>query len=274
MKEPLQKKFIELTIQGVALRIAALHRAGSQTPILFLHGFGSGKEDIADLALRPEFAGRQIIAFDAPGCGESDCSNLSMISIPFLVETAQAVLRHFNVRKFHLIGHSMGGLTALLLADADQTAVQSFTNIKGNLAAEDCFLSRQILEHPSNDPDEFLRQFIERAWASPTFSSPAYAATLPHKVRANAVAPIFRSMVDLSENGELLEKFIALPCTKMFVYGEQYRGLSYLNTLLKQGVQLAEIAHSGHFPMYSNPTALWERLNSFIYQTEMGQHNE
>ena len=38
------------------------------------------------------------------------------ISIPFLVAAARAMLDQAGTGRFHLAGHSMGGLTALLLA--------------------------------------------------------------------------------------------------------------------------------------------------------------
>ena len=263
------KQFIDTEIDGVQLRIASMHREGRRPPLLFLHGFGSTKEDYADVACFPQFKDRRIIAFDAPGCGETECADLSSLSIPFLRQAAERVLEHHGVERFHLVGHSMGGLTALMLASGAGRSIVSFTNIKGNLAPEDCFLSRQILDYPSDDPNAFMKEFVERTWRDNTFSSPLYAAALPYKVRAEAIAPIFRSMVDLSDNDELLEIFTGLPCTKMFVYGEQYRSLSYLGTLMKRGVQLAEIEHSGHFPMYSNPPVLWARLSQFIDRSEM-----
>ena len=71
-------------------------------------------------------------------------------------------------------------------------------------------------------------------------------------------------MVDLSDNGNLLERFLALPLPKMFMYGEQNSSLSYLGTLADAGVELAEITHSGHFPMYSNPTQMWARITAFV----------
>ena len=108
-----------------------------------------------------------------------------------------------------------------------------------------------------------------RAWRNDTFSHPLYAAALPHKVRAEAVAPIFRSMVDLSDNDDLMAKFTGLSCAKMFAYGDRNRSLPYLGTLMKRGVQLAEIERSGHWPMYANPPALWTRLGAFIDQSEM-----
>ncbi len=189
------------------------------------------------------------------------------MSIPFLVATAQAVLAARGIDRFHLVGHSMGGLTALLLADRDPARVAGFVDIEGNVAPEDCFLSRQIVDHPHPDPAGFLTEFADRVWHSGEYSAAVYASALAHKVRAEAVRPIFESMVDLSDHGDLLRRFLALPFPRMFVYGEQNRRLSYLPTLADGGVELAEIAHSGHWPMYANAPQMWTRLTAFVQQT-------
>jgi pimeloyl-ACP methyl ester carboxylesterase len=42
------------------------------------------------------------------------------VTIPFLLSVATEVLRVRQIEQPHLIGHSMGGLTALLLADQDR----------------------------------------------------------------------------------------------------------------------------------------------------------
>ncbi len=253
----------DLQVDGVDVRVATVGRSGDGMPVVFLHGFGSTKEDYADIVHQPAFAGRPFLAYDAPGCGDTGCGDLSRVTIPFLVETAQAVLRRGGVGRFHLVGHSMGGLTALLLARADPGRVVSFVDIEGNLAPEDCFLSRQIVTHPADGPDAFLDDFIERTRRSPFASTALYAASLRHKVRPGAVGGIFRSMVDLSDHGDLLTAFLALPLPRMFMYGEQNASLSYLETLAARGVDLAEIPRCGHFPMYANPTAMWDRIAEF-----------
>jgi hypothetical protein len=53
----------------------------------------------------------------------------------------------------------------------------------------------------------------------------------------------------------------------MIMYGEQNRSLSYLPQLADEGVELAEVSHSGHFPMYSNPVQLWCRITAFVLGT-------
>jgi len=254
---------LNLRVDGVGLHVATVGRGGELAPIVFLHGFGSTKEDYADIALRPAFTGRPFLAYDAPGCGETSCDDLPEISIPFLVKTAQTVLQHAGIGRFHLVGHSMGGLTALLLAHQDPGRILSFVDIEGNLAPEDCFLSRQVLTHPAGDAESFLDDFIERARRSPSYASALFAASLRHKVRPGAVRGIFESMVDLSDHGELMAKFLSLPSPRMFMYGAQNSSLSYLAKLSANSVELAEIPHSAHWPMYSNPVAMWERIAEF-----------
>ncbi|MGY2236824.1 alpha/beta fold hydrolase [Pseudomonas gingeri] len=254
---------LPLTVEGVQLDIAAIHREGRLAPIVFLHGFGSTKEDYADIVLQPAFAGHPFVAYDAPGCGESQCSDLSRISIPFLRQTALQVLEHFGIERFHLVGHSMGGLTALMLAHQFPGRVLSFVDIEGNIAPEDCFLSRQIVDYPAEDPEVFFTAFIERARQAPAYASALYSASLRHKVRAGAVRGIFESMVDLSDHADLMGKFLGLECPRMFMYGEQNASLSYLGHIQAEGVRLAPIAQCGHFPMYSNPPAMWQQIADF-----------
>ncbi|KAM0433335.1 hypothetical protein ACHAPT_004211 [Fusarium lateritium] len=262
------RETLELSIDGLTIRLSTVRRDGPMTPILFLHGFGSTKEDYVDMSLDKQFSGRPFIAYDTPGSGESTMSDLSRLSMPLLVSIAESVLAHFNVSQFHLVGHSMGGLVSVLLAKRHQQSVRSFINIKGNLAPEDCFLSRQILEHPADDPRTFVDEFITRTRQSPLYGNGLYAASFRGRVQAAAVRPTFESMVEFTDNGNLLEVFERFPFPRTYMFGEQYASLSYLPRLVRAGVELAEIPRSGHFVMYSNPVAMWERIAQFLSQVE------
>jgi pimeloyl-ACP methyl ester carboxylesterase len=129
-------------------------------------------------------------------------------------------------------------------------------------------LSRQVVTHAHQDPQEFLAEFADRMWRSRYSASALFAATLSHKVRAGAVRPIFESMVQLSDHADLMRGFLALPVPTMFMYGEQNNALSYLPTLAGNGVELAEIPHSAHFPMYSNAPEMWARITDFLLNSQ------
>jgi pimeloyl-ACP methyl ester carboxylesterase len=264
----LNLEHVDGTVEGQLLRVAAAGRRGERAPVVALHGFGSTKEDWFDLAAHPAVASRRFLAWDAPGCGASRTNNPSAVSVPFLVRTAEAVLDWVGADRFHLVGHSMGGLTGLLLAARHPDRVLSFTAVEGNLAPEDCFLSRKVLTHAHDDPEAFLDAFVERARRSMEPGSGLYAAGLRAKVAAEVVRPIFASMVELSDGGDLLATFLGLPSPRLFVHGEHNSGLRYLPALAQAGVNVAGIDRSGHWPMYTHPVALWDRIASFIDEAE------
>ncbi|MFP3334539.1 alpha/beta hydrolase, partial [Pseudomonas sp. SIMBA_064] len=97
------------------------------------------------------------------------------------------------------------------------------------------FLSRQIHDHPREDDLRFFRDFIERTRLAGDPASALYAASLAHKVRTGAVRGIFESMVELSDNGGLMEKFLALPFPRQYMYGATNAHLSYLDDIAAQG---------------------------------------
>ena len=162
----------------------------------------------------------------------------------------------------------MGGLTGLIFAKDHSDRLLSFIDIEGNLAPEDCFLSRQIVEHPAATPETFMTEFIDRVKQRAEYGSALYTKTLPLKVRPETFEPVFTSMVDLSDNTDLLGIMSSLPCPRVFIHGAQNAHLSYLPRLPQLGVQVAEIPHSGHFPMYSNPPALWSVMAQFLQDAE------
>ena len=89
-------------------------------------------------------------------------------------------------------------------------------------------------------------------------------------MRAEAVRGIFSTIVDLSDNADLMGKFLGLKCPRMFMYGEQNSSLSYLAHIQAQGVRLAPIPVCGHFPMYSNPIAMWQQIADFHRASQAG----
>lgn len=267
-----QHKQLQVHIHDTTVQIALIFRGGTGTPIVFLHGWGGSKEDYIDIQYlrHHELRERPFLAYDAPGCGQTICEDLQKVNIGFLAATAEKILNAMNISETHLVGHSMGGLTALQLCRRLHSGlhIRSFVDIKGNLAPEDCFLSRQITQYPDDDPEAFLEAFIARTTVAPLYASALYASVIRQRVQIGAMRGIFESMVELSDHGDLLSAFLDLPCSKVFMYGEQYSGLSYLPKLKAHGVELAEIPQAGHFPMYSNPPAMWDAIARCIGRAE------
>ena len=62
---------LDLHVDGVGLEIATARRGGERAPIVFLHGFGSTKEDYVDLAYHPGFGERPFLAYARPAAASS-----------------------------------------------------------------------------------------------------------------------------------------------------------------------------------------------------------
>jgi hypothetical protein len=82
-----------------------------------------------------------------------------------------------------------------------------FIDIEGNVAPEDCFLSRQAITHPADNPERFFDDFIERTRRSPSFSTALYAASLRHKVRPGCRARDLRVHGDMTLRGRRYAAF-------------------------------------------------------------------
>lgn len=94
--------------------------AGKGVPLVLLHGLlerGSGWEQIAASTTRP------VIAPDLPGFGESDMPRSDHLDA--YAADVLAALDALKVKNFSLVGHSLGGAVAAVLAEACATRVLS-----------------------------------------------------------------------------------------------------------------------------------------------------
>ena len=89
-----------------------INKFDDNIPIVFLHGFNGNSKSWAFqfLHFRDQ---RSVIAIDAPGFGKSDAADLNMFEIAKLVNN---LLTNLGIKKFDLVGHSMGGMLAQIVS--------------------------------------------------------------------------------------------------------------------------------------------------------------
>jgi len=101
----------------------ALREAGQGTPLVLLHGIGSGSgswaHQLASLSSR-----YRVIAWDAPGYGASASLASESPSAADYAQALGAIADALGLRRFHLLGHSLGALiAAAFAADAGERVV-------------------------------------------------------------------------------------------------------------------------------------------------------
>jgi len=240
-----------------------LPRAGNDA-VVYLHGLGCSKNDFLEAFHRSELQDYTLLAFDFPGCGNSPYPDGLPLEIDDLAEITHLVVSTLKIDDFVIIGHSMGGLVALLHAERYGEQVKGFVNVEGNLAPEDCFFSREVAQHSF---DYFttttLPELKRRLTHSPNRGFQNYAEGL-NSASEKAFFDVCPSLVQYSDHGNLIRRFIGLRTPKLFVYGSENRGLSYLPTLKENGCEMVEIPESNHFPGYDNPHAFYQAIAAFL----------
>src|SRR5690349_13147391 len=128
----------------------SVRRSGAGTTLVWVHGLGESSASFDPVVARlPQYAH---VLVDLPGYGRSPWPD----EVPGLEATADH-LAAWLPRDAIVIGHSMGGVLATLVAE--RTAVRGVVDIDGNLSGGDCTFSLQC--EPFT-PDEFAaRGFAE-----------------------------------------------------------------------------------------------------------------
>jgi len=100
---------------NIILNVNIFPRPLSET-IILLHGGPGVPDDMTEV--RDWFSGHmQVINFDQRGTGMSNSSNCTF-TLPEYVDDLKSISDYFHLDKFHIFGHSWGGIYAQLFAKA------------------------------------------------------------------------------------------------------------------------------------------------------------
>lgn len=88
---------------------------GKGRVVVLLHGF-LGSSEIWDSTIAALSRSYRVIAIDLPGHGGTDCFGY-VHTMELNARCVKAVMDHLRLKKYVIIGHSMGGYTALAFAD-------------------------------------------------------------------------------------------------------------------------------------------------------------
>lgn len=187
---------------------------GSKAPIVLLHdSLGCVALWRSFPALLAEHTGRQVIAYDRLGFGQSD-PRTDTLSMGFVLQEAvaffPALQGYFGFERFAAMGHSVGGGMAVycaahyaasceaLITESAQTFVEDKT-LAGIIEAQEQFRQAEPVERLRRYHGDKTR-WVLNAWID-TWLSPAFAAWSLHDVLPQVKCPTLTLHGDEDEYG-------------------------------------------------------------------------
>jgi pimeloyl-ACP methyl ester carboxylesterase len=261
-----------LLIEGLNAYIRYHDLTGDEPALVFIHGLGSASSSWFPRILRHSIlATRRAVLVDLLGFGFSDRPSKFRYSMEDHADTVASLLDHLNLKRCAVIGHSMGGSIATVLATARPDLVSNLIVAEGNLDPGPGTVSGPITaqteeQFTKNGYAAFLRGVISEGWAD-------YAGTVqasdPRAMHRNAVSLI------AERHPTFREQLLALSIPRTFIFGESSLGEASLgeNTtahpdvqqLSKDRIRVEIVENAGHDMMSDNPDGFAQAIAKSLF---------
>ena len=238
-----------------------VRRFGSGPEIVWIHGLGEQSRSLDAIAAHPALAGSSHVLVDLPGYGRSPWPD-----VPDDLEVlADRLASWIGDRRPVLIGHSMGGVLATLIAE--RIAVRAVVDVDGNLSRGDCTHSAKAAAYP---PGDFLAHGFSAMRAEVYEAGRTDPALRGYHAAMTMAAPrVFHhhalQLVAMSEPEILVTRLAALRVPALFIAGvpggicERSRAL-----LDRDGVRWIGIEPAGHWVHIDQPDRLAAEVAGFL----------
>ena len=263
------------TIDTGSVNLAVDDRGvGGATPLVLIHGFTGGRIDWADV-IDDLAADRRVVAWDHRGHSDStNTGDPSTYTFDQLVADARSALDALELDRFHLLGHSMGGIVAQKLVLEHPELVESLI-LMDTLAEPALGLSRDWIEKTVSVGREqgmatvadFMASFTESSSVAPEADRSRIAARNRHKL-ANMDVEAFASLgQELRSFPSLLPRLGAINCRTTVLVGELDVGLRDASDDIAKaipGAELVVIDGAAHCPQEERRDAWLAAVRSHL----------
>lgn len=237
------------------VKLATWFRDFSDELFFFVHGLGCSKKSWLEAWSRPELRGRSLLALDLPGFGHSERPQGFGGELTDHASLLECLIDAHASKRIHLVAHSMGGSSALLLPDRILSRLERLTLIEPRLLVSSCGVASQTA---GEGFDVFRRE------AFPRFKKAIMRDARSGFDLNNADLESFyagaTSLRSWATSRKLLDRFRHCPCPIVFVYGSINSHLEELKHIDDE--QKLSIPDAGHFVMQDQPKALYHYLAS------------
>ena len=260
---------------------------GQDAPVtLLVHGLGD-EADTWRHVIEPLAQRQRVIALDLPGFGRSDKPRCAY-RIDFFAQTLLALLDTLSIAQATLIGSSLGGIIAHVMAIAHRERVRGLVLVDGGLSMRpqriDLGMMLRLLplygewsyNRLRRDPQaayETLRAYYADLDSLPDLDRNFLFQRVNERVWSNAQRNAYLSVLRhlsswmLRNTSAMKVKLGQLTTPTLVVWGEQDHIVPMDNAqglvAAQPGARLVAIAKAGHLPHQEQPCAFLQALAGF-----------
>lgn len=236
--------------------------------ILYVHGLGESGLSLAGIALRPELAGWRHLIPDLPGYGRSPWPDEPLPLESAMDHLAEWLDGRGERGPFVVLGHSMGGVAALLFAERHPELVRAIIDVEGNKSIKDCAFSSKAEAESFEDFEQGgfdrLRESVYRVGRDEPALRGYYASLRfadPRTYHLNS-----RELVAISSTETPARRLAALGIPVLYVPGvPKGAGPRSLELVRQAGLRVAVIEPAGHWPFLDQPDAFAGAVAAFLH---------
>jgi lipase len=222
-------------------------------PIVFIHGIF---QMLGSLPTARFFAPRPTLIPDMLGYGAQADVSAETISIEAQADDLAKQIRSCGHSHAHILGHSVGGAVALLLAHRHAELVTSIINVEGNFTLEDAFWTGKLAAMTLLEVGALLQSYrddvagwLTRAGIESTSERIAIVDRGLHAQPATTVKAMAQSVIETTSRAHYLE---------------------IVNTVLESGVPMHLLAGERSRKGWHVPETVLRRAASMTIQPGVG----
>ncbi len=243
---------------------------GKGRTVVLLHGF-LGSSHVWFQTIENLSKSYRVVAIDLPGHGNSDCFGY-VHSMELIAKAVKAVMDNLRLKKYVIVGHSMGGYAGLAFADLFPDSLKGLCLFHSSAYADSDDKKRdrtRSIKVVKANHHIYTKEVIKNLFATKNAkylkTEIAFAQKIADSVSKRSIIAALEGMKD-RPNRDLILGMVHYPV--MMVIGELDNVLTYQQLLeqsnLIQNKHLLYLEHDGHMGFLESPKQTHKALRKFL----------